>query len=343
MACASFFRRTVSFGIRFLCKEGNRCPISQEIRFFCRSCRYDKCISVGMNRGQVQQKRDDNNVPKYVLDSRRLGIQEIVRGYTTSRTVPSEPAEPISPGSTGSTGSTRSSSPETSPAEPSKKSEFSIILNTYPDDLLQYYVKQVEMSMIHKQLGLLKNTLLVKSVDELVDISETLNDLSMEACMNCPGVDILRQRDVEVILKSFHFANVWMDSIWAYSRHNESIVNKFFENNGPLSMFINQIKSTLGSSLSQLTFNIYEFSALKAFCVWKLSYHDSTISINIMAEEQYIGICSALRKHYEATTNMTDVDIAMRIAEITLQIVPATTIYQDMIRFYQQNGLIDNL
>ncbi|CCD64461.2 Nuclear Hormone Receptor family [Caenorhabditis elegans] len=333
MACASFFRRTVAFGIRFLCKSNNNCSISPKARFFCRSCRFDKCVNVGMNKSQVQQKRDLKNAPKYIMESRNLGVHEVVRGYTTTR----HAALPSS-NSTSSVESTPLSSPVDSTADPSP-SEFSIILNTHPDDLLQYYVKQVEMSIVQKQLCLVQNTLLVNSADELRDLSDVLNDLSMESCMNCPGVDILRQEDIEVLLKTFHFANVWLDAVWAFSRHCESICDSTFEDNEPLYQFINQVKSTLGSSLFQLKLNIYEFAALKAFCVWKLGYHDSTIAIKIMAEDQYIGISSALRKYYKESTSMSDLEIAARIAEITLQIVPATTIYQDMIRFYQHKGI----
>lgn len=40
---------------------------------------------------------------------------------------------------------------------------------------------------------------------------------AMEACIDCPGVDHLEQEDLKVLLKYVQFANVWIDSVRAYS------------------------------------------------------------------------------------------------------------------------------
>ncbi|EGT58989.1 hypothetical protein CAEBREN_18264 [Caenorhabditis brenneri] len=57
-ACAAFFRRTVQLNKIHECPKNNQCFILSNVRNMCRSCRYDKCIDVGMKRSAVQQKRD---------------------------------------------------------------------------------------------------------------------------------------------------------------------------------------------------------------------------------------------------------------------------------------------
>ncbi|CAJ0942405.1 unnamed protein product, partial [Mesorhabditis belari] len=57
LACAAFFRRTVSLNITFVCKAENKCRIYYELRMICRACRYEKCLRAGMKRECVQKKR----------------------------------------------------------------------------------------------------------------------------------------------------------------------------------------------------------------------------------------------------------------------------------------------
>ncbi|KAK0417898.1 hypothetical protein QR680_013269 [Steinernema hermaphroditum] len=58
LACAAFFRRTVSLNITFQCKgkEKGKCRISHELRMICRACRYDKCIRTGMQRSLLDME-----------------------------------------------------------------------------------------------------------------------------------------------------------------------------------------------------------------------------------------------------------------------------------------------
>ncbi|CCD70636.1 Nuclear hormone receptor family member nhr-86 [Caenorhabditis elegans] len=57
-ACAAFFRRSVSLDKTYLCRGNNDCEITANIRCMCRSCRFAKCLEVGMNPAGVQQRRD---------------------------------------------------------------------------------------------------------------------------------------------------------------------------------------------------------------------------------------------------------------------------------------------
>ncbi|EGT31183.1 hypothetical protein CAEBREN_24200 [Caenorhabditis brenneri] len=305
-ACASFFRRTVSLNIRYVCKRENDCISSPELRSICRACRYECCINkAGMNRELVQQRRNDKRIPKYVLNSRNGGSGEIVRDYTTNSytTLHEFPqVEPI-----------MITPPESIASEDSE--EFSKILDVSHMALLDFYVKQVEMAKD------VKNTLLAKSIPELLETIKIQNELAIDACTICPGADILDREDVEVLLKYFQFANIWMDSLWAHSVRNG--LKSSGNLDGPLPQFIHQVKS-IGSSLAHLTLNIYEFAALKSFCIWKLGIHDTTISIKIVAQEQYLGVTSALRKYYEVCRST---------------ITPMFSIYHEMVQFYQKVGI----
>lgn len=82
----------------------------------------------------------------------------------------------------------------------------------------------------------------------------------------------------------------------------------------------------MGSSLANLKLNMYEYSAFKLFCIWNLKFHKTSTALKIVAQEHYEGVCSALRNYYETQTKMDDFEIAIRIGDITLQIVTVSVI-----------------
>ncbi|CAI5455158.1 unnamed protein product [Caenorhabditis angaria] len=57
-ACAAFFRRSVALGKVYVCRAMGSCEIQKNVRCMCRSCRYAKCIAVGMRKSAVQRHRD---------------------------------------------------------------------------------------------------------------------------------------------------------------------------------------------------------------------------------------------------------------------------------------------
>ncbi|CAI2352857.1 unnamed protein product [Caenorhabditis sp. 36 PRJEB53466] len=58
-ACAAFFRRTLVADVKQPCKTGkHECPIDQTERFYCRACRFNKCLKAGMCPHKIQQNRD---------------------------------------------------------------------------------------------------------------------------------------------------------------------------------------------------------------------------------------------------------------------------------------------
>ncbi|CAI5445762.1 unnamed protein product [Caenorhabditis angaria] len=56
--CKTFFRRTIMKNQSFVCQFEGKCPVDKSIRCACRHCRFEKCLSVGMDRNAIQQNRD---------------------------------------------------------------------------------------------------------------------------------------------------------------------------------------------------------------------------------------------------------------------------------------------
>ncbi|CAB54409.1 Nuclear receptor domain-containing protein [Caenorhabditis elegans] len=322
MACASFFRRTVSFHIRFLCRYSNNCQISQDLRFICRSCRFDKCERVGMRRDLVQQKRNENKLPKYVLESRKGGAGEVVRGYITSAYT----AEPR-----------RLKEPATSSAaEP--EDGFSIILNMKHDDLLVYYVEEIRNSVRARQQGGI-----VMSPQNFLETKHRTDQFALDICTMCPGTDLLENPDFEVLYKYCSFSSLWMDLSWINASQddwNKVLVEKDYTEI-PLITYMNQFQATVTAQLARLQLDIFEYAALKSMCIWKLGLLDSTLTLKIVSAEHYYGITCALSKYYRVTKRLEQFEMATRIAEITLLIGPIFNVYRDMLVLYHNLQIED--
>ena len=48
--CRGFFKRSVRRGIGYHCREKNQCVVDLSRRNQCQSCRFKKCIAVGMRK-----------------------------------------------------------------------------------------------------------------------------------------------------------------------------------------------------------------------------------------------------------------------------------------------------
>ncbi|KAK6748061.1 hypothetical protein RB195_000964 [Necator americanus] len=61
-ACSAFFRRTISENRKYSCRRSSdgrfNCPIDHKHRCYCRACRLQKCLLMGMDPGSVQLHRD---------------------------------------------------------------------------------------------------------------------------------------------------------------------------------------------------------------------------------------------------------------------------------------------
>ncbi|KAF1753607.1 hypothetical protein GCK72_020164 [Caenorhabditis remanei] len=58
VGCKTFFRRTIMKKQKYICQFEGNCPVDKSIRCACRYCRFEKCLSVGMDRNALQQSRD---------------------------------------------------------------------------------------------------------------------------------------------------------------------------------------------------------------------------------------------------------------------------------------------
>ncbi|CAP29815.2 Protein CBG10390 [Caenorhabditis briggsae] len=53
LGCTVFFRRTVVMNMIYKCLRGNNCIISYPHRCVCRSCRFEKCLQVGLRKNAI--------------------------------------------------------------------------------------------------------------------------------------------------------------------------------------------------------------------------------------------------------------------------------------------------
>jgi nuclear factor 4 len=97
--CKTFFRRTIMKKQNFVCQYDGKCIIDKSIRCACRHCRFQKCLSVGMDPKAIQQNRDPIG---YTKRTRRYPATKIVatvppvitNNAQTSNPVSIEPIDP---------------------------------------------------------------------------------------------------------------------------------------------------------------------------------------------------------------------------------------------------------
>ncbi|KAH7725275.1 NHR-2 protein [Aphelenchoides avenae] len=91
--CKGFFRRSVQANQTYQCPKNGKCVIERHSRNRCQSCRYERCLSVGMRRDSVRSEndrkrkknddlekdldnlRDDNDLAKRVLEAYKSTLE----------------------------------------------------------------------------------------------------------------------------------------------------------------------------------------------------------------------------------------------------------------------------
>uniref|UniRef100_A0A1I7V050 Nuclear receptor domain-containing protein n=1 Tax=Caenorhabditis tropicalis TaxID=1561998 RepID=A0A1I7V050_9PELO len=316
LACASFFRRTVSLGIHYICNKDGNCSASHVIRSGCRSCRFKKCNAAGMKAGLVRGKRDVSKMPKYVRDSVQQGNDVVLRDYATL---------------TVETLRGCSSKPNESEDNGIEEKEINTLLNVTTDQLMQYYID------LNNKSFLPISRICSYSFYEL---NRKNNQEATGICQNCPGTDLLDLMDLGILFKYVSFANLWLDGLWAEIQINKfenSAIdeNEYNDMRNSFKMFICDFKMNVGKSLEHLNLDLIEYAALKSFCIWKLGILDFGTTLKIFAQEHYLGVTEALNQYYEEQKNMNQEESALRIANMTLLLGPIFNSYQDLMKLHQ--------
>ncbi|KAF1760953.1 hypothetical protein GCK72_009206 [Caenorhabditis remanei] len=253
LACAAFFRRTVSLNIQFQCKKDKACIIFHELRMICRACRFDKCVKAGMRRECVQKRRSNKKIPKKHMmreDQIKMEIPDDCKfecpGDQTDDNSPLSIEKKSPPGLMSDNSpemvdfkfdpsempSTSGGSMQRSERTPSRQSiESSKILSMNGEELLRFYVDQLKMSMDRRRM-IFTETALLAVIEDRGDVpfdareppphslkrqyeSQRFDNLlAFDFCKCCPGFDLLAQMEKAIFYRSCSLAYCLLDIAW---------------------------------------------------------------------------------------------------------------------------------
>ncbi|ULU02967.1 hypothetical protein L3Y34_002505 [Caenorhabditis briggsae] len=253
LACAAFFRRTVSLNIHFMCKKDKMCIIFHELRMICRACRFDKCVKAGMRRECVQKRRSNKKVPKkHMLREAEIKM-EIVDDFkyecpgdqtddnsplSVEKKSPPEFVPLDSPGMTEfkyDIPSTSTSIPQperiSAPSRQSNEPETSKILNMNGEEVLRYYVDQLKSSMDRRRMIFTDDALLAvveergdmpfdatepppHSLKRQYESQRFDNLLAFDFCKSCPGFDLMDREERAIFYRACSLAYCLLDIAW---------------------------------------------------------------------------------------------------------------------------------
>lgn len=87
--CKGFFRRSIQREIMYTCHRNNACEITKETRNHCQSCRFNKCLEMGMSRDAVRGDRNKRSIDQYAeklkTDQKDL-LKSILRAHRQTAT-----------------------------------------------------------------------------------------------------------------------------------------------------------------------------------------------------------------------------------------------------------------
>ena len=93
-SCRAFFRRSVACLAPYFCSINQCCPITKQTRKHCQSCRFQKCLAIGMKRSSVMTEEEKLEKKKKAKIRRRWNeIKKYDRDTASNRKV-SVDAEP---------------------------------------------------------------------------------------------------------------------------------------------------------------------------------------------------------------------------------------------------------
>ncbi|CAB3403009.1 unnamed protein product [Caenorhabditis bovis] len=274
LACAAFFRRTVSLNINFVCKKDNNCTIYHELRMICRACRFEKCLAAGMRRECVQKRRSNKKTPKKYADTSVKN--EIEDDYAEDNTDNNSPMSVGMKSPATSNGQLDSpitsekcfnNGPSTSFENVGKSQKItraqtpcSVI---FPNigvgslDVLRFYVDQLRHSMNRRRIMFTENPLaaLVEdgcgmpfssknppphSLQRQFESQRFDNLLAFDFCKLCPGFDLLEPMEKAIFYRSCSLSYCLLDIAWL------TVQAYPVEHENPLMMFSDGSICTLG-------------------------------------------------------------------------------------------------
>ncbi|EGT56582.1 hypothetical protein CAEBREN_32517 [Caenorhabditis brenneri] len=254
LACAAFFRRTVSLNIQFQCKKDKGCKIYHELRMICRACRFDKCVKAGMRRECVQKRRSNKKIPKKHMmreDQIKMEIDDFkydMGGDQSDVTSPlSSDDKKTSPPSLKLQDSPPMESeykydPNEEPCTSTSYINIDIgsgrnspieskILTMNGEELLRYYVDQLKSSMDKRRMIFTETALLAvigdrgdvpfdgtepppHSLKRQYESQRFDNMLAYDFCKSCPGFDLLDQMEKAIFYRSCSLSYCLLDIAW---------------------------------------------------------------------------------------------------------------------------------
>ncbi|CAI2348733.1 unnamed protein product [Caenorhabditis sp. 36 PRJEB53466] len=252
LACAAFFRRTVSLNIQFHCKKDNNCIIFHELRMICRACRFDKCVKAGMRRECVQKRRSNKKVPKKHMlreDQIKMEIDDSKFECIAEQTDDNSPLsiEKKSPPGLNPNDSPLMNECKFDPSEFPSTSSASLPniihtsqlsaekgykwINMNGEELLRLYVDQLKLSMDRRRM-MFTETALMAVVEERGDMpfdssnppphslkrqyeSQRFdNMLAFDFCKACPGFEGFNSMERGIFYRSCSLAYCLLDIAW---------------------------------------------------------------------------------------------------------------------------------
>ncbi|KAF1767179.1 hypothetical protein GCK72_007138 [Caenorhabditis remanei] len=212
---------------------------------------------------------------------------------------------------------------------------------SYPE-VLMFYVGQTKRAMDRRLQGS-SSTSPQDALEQFLLTKKLTDQIAMELCLVCPGTDLLERSDLDLMFQHCSFVSIWLDSALMSVSNYEAEEKKSGreKTKDEFLRFNRHFQSTVTSGLARLKPDLYEYSALKAFCIWKLGLLDSSPAMKAVANEHYLAVTSALAHYYQSTKNLEQFEIASRIADITLLLGPMFSVYQDVSQLYSNLNIKD--
>uniref|UniRef100_A0A7E4WAD7 Nuclear receptor domain-containing protein n=1 Tax=Panagrellus redivivus TaxID=6233 RepID=A0A7E4WAD7_PANRE len=352
LACAAFFRRTVSLDITFHCSAQSQCRIFYEQRILCKSCRFTKCLEAGMLRSCVQKRKYNGKQGK------------------------SESVEKISEPSSNEQSSIPYSSNGTPPsATHYKPSDFDSFAFDNPSGLLQHFVKEENNATVRRKMMFSKRPISLFSseaplspfiFDDLIPFTVKYHHihlrfdqlLAFEYTKNLPGYNDLTTNDKITIFRyccmSFcvldiaaitcrtelpenHdgfivYTNATYASIYDLSvgwASEESITSA--EKQTLIMPMGRLIYDRMVKPMKDIVFDVIEYAALKALILWRTCYFELSADAKAVAKEHEYYLIKGLHEHYKPRADGPE-----RLGMVILFISNVFELYQNIIENYKK-------